>query len=169
MDCKEVEVGQAAMKGLAYGALAGIVAGVVCFGAGFLVVTAIGVPEGSSFGVGIEPWNIPGTLLGAAVWFHLLALTRTRGIPTAIVSMIAYNGVRLVAWGFGLEMLWSLVHARFSLATCYSRRPGHFLYLGLTPIKPEQRFALPNAQPSPPMCHTVRDSAARSVLGRVSR
>src|SRR5580692_11971810 len=50
-----------------------------------------------------------------------------------------------------------------------SRRPRHLLYFGLAPIKPEQRLALPNAQPSPPTSHTVRDSVARSVLGRVSK
>ncbi len=101
------------MRAIAYGAIGGIVAGVVCFGTGFLIVTAIGVPEGSYFGVGIEPWNLPGTLLGAGVWFHMLALMRKRGVPAAIVSMVAYNGVRIVAWGFCLEMLWQLFHAHW--------------------------------------------------------
>src|SRR5580704_7644109 len=45
---------------------------------------------------------------------------------------------------------------------------GTSFILGLTPIKPEQRLALPNAQPRPPTSHTVRGSVARSVLGRVS-
>src|SRR5207249_3826953 len=121
MDHEKGEVGGAAMKGLAYGALAGIVAGIVCFGTGFLAVTVITVPAGSSFGVGVEPWNLPGTLLGLAVWFHMLALTRKRGIPTAIVSMLAYNGVRLIGWGFCLEMIWCLVHARWREAlACFA-------------------------------------------------
>src|SRR5580700_6355137 len=57
---------------------------------------------------------------------------------------------------------------RKCLAWQPSRRPGNLLSFGPTPIKPERRLALPNAQPSPPMRHTVRDSVARSVLGRVS-
>src|SRR4029077_21174331 len=49
-----------------------------------------------------------------------------------------------------------------------SRLPGYFLYLGLVPLKPEQHLALPRARPRPTTSHTVRDSVARSVLGRVS-
>jgi hypothetical protein len=63
------------MKDLMYGALGGLVGAFVCFGIGFLIAATIGVPHGAYIGVGIEPWNLPGTILGAAAWVAVIWYT----------------------------------------------------------------------------------------------
>ena len=56
------------MRDLAYGVMAGVAGGAICFGVGYLLVVVIGVPQAKYFGVGLEPWNLPGTILGAVTW-----------------------------------------------------------------------------------------------------
>ena len=51
-----------------WAALAGAAGMIVCFAVGFLIVVVIGVPKADGFGVGLEPWNLPGTILGALTW-----------------------------------------------------------------------------------------------------
>jgi len=60
------------LKGMLFGVVAGVAAGVVCFGLGYLVARAFGTPEGAYFGVGLEPWNLPGTILGLATFVGLI-------------------------------------------------------------------------------------------------
>lgn len=49
--------------------VAGVIVGMtVCFGTGFFIV-ALFAPAGADYiGFGLEPWNIPGTVLGIAIW-----------------------------------------------------------------------------------------------------
>jgi hypothetical protein len=58
-----------------YAVLAGAAGMIVCLGVGFLVVSLHGVPDGASFGVGLEPWNLPGTILGAGTWLGITYLS----------------------------------------------------------------------------------------------
>jgi hypothetical protein len=60
------------LKEMLYGAVAGIAAGVVVFVVGILVAKTFGTPAGASFGVGFEPWNLPGTILGIATFVGLI-------------------------------------------------------------------------------------------------
>lgn len=63
------------MKDLLYGLLGGAAGISVCFLIGFLIVRFVGIPEGAYFGVGLEPWNLPGTILGAATWGAIIWYT----------------------------------------------------------------------------------------------
>lgn len=56
------------MIDLLYGALGGVIASIICYGIGYVMVILMGVPEGRYFGFGIEPWNLPGTILGLSAW-----------------------------------------------------------------------------------------------------
>lgn len=40
----------------------------VCWGTGFLLVSIIGSSETVYVGPGLDRWNLPGTILGAAIW-----------------------------------------------------------------------------------------------------
>lgn len=63
------------IKALLYGLLGGAAGGAVCFGIGYLILISVGIPEGAYFGVGVEPWNLPGTILGAATWIGIMVYT----------------------------------------------------------------------------------------------
>jgi hypothetical protein len=73
------------VSNLLYGGLAGLAGSAVCFGVGFLIVVTVGIPEGASSGAGVEPWNLPGTILGVAVWIAITvyALRKSKGRKNA--------------------------------------------------------------------------------------
>jgi hypothetical protein len=66
------------MKDLLYGLLGGGAGISVCFLVGFLIVRFVGIPKDAYFGVGLEPWNLPGTILGAATWGAIIWYTIRR-------------------------------------------------------------------------------------------
>ncbi len=52
-----------------YGLLGGAASAAVCFTVGYLLTVHTDLfPEATHFGVGLEPWNLPGTILGLATW-----------------------------------------------------------------------------------------------------
>ena len=60
------------MRYLIRGVVGGTAGAAVCFGIGFLIVKLVGIPAGAYWGVGLELWNLPGTLLGATVWITIM-------------------------------------------------------------------------------------------------
>jgi hypothetical protein len=58
------------LRDFAYSAIGGAAAMAVCFGLGFLMVGILGPPPSGYVGVGLSKWDLPGTILGAIVfWF----------------------------------------------------------------------------------------------------
>jgi hypothetical protein len=55
------------MTNILYGFVGGAAGATICFGIGYLIVKTVGIPAGAYFGVGLEPWNLPGTILGVAM------------------------------------------------------------------------------------------------------
>lgn len=60
------------MRNFIWGVIGGMAGGAVCFTFGFLIVNLIGIPPGAYWGVGLEPWNLPGTVAGATVWLTII-------------------------------------------------------------------------------------------------
>lgn len=54
--------------------LAGAAGMTVCFAVGFFIVWLFGAPEGAYVGIGFDPRNIPGTILGAGTWLGITYL-----------------------------------------------------------------------------------------------
>jgi hypothetical protein len=59
------------MKDIVFGAVAGLAAGTVCFGISYILSVRF-APEGAYFGIGFQPWNLPGTILGLATFVGLI-------------------------------------------------------------------------------------------------
>jgi hypothetical protein len=63
------------MKHLLYGGIGGGAGYLVCLGVGFLIAALVGVPDGAQIGPGLQPWNLPGTILGAMTWGAIMWYT----------------------------------------------------------------------------------------------
>jgi hypothetical protein len=62
--------------------IGGVAAGMfVCFGTGFLIVTTFAPVGADHVGIGLEPWNLPGTLLGFAIWISFIVYGLRRTAP----------------------------------------------------------------------------------------
>lgn len=66
------------MKNLLLGALGAMVASVLCYVTGFLMVTIMSVPEDQGFGFGFKPWNLQGTVIGLVAWGAIVFYTLRR-------------------------------------------------------------------------------------------
>jgi hypothetical protein len=56
---------------------------------GYLIVVTVGIPEGEMFGLGPEPWNLPGTILGIAAWILIVRWQLRRQKTSRITAGIA--------------------------------------------------------------------------------
>jgi hypothetical protein len=68
----------AILKGPWIGVIGMMLGALVCWATGFLLVRIIGASETVYIGPGFDRWNLPGTILGAAVWVSAIIWQRKR-------------------------------------------------------------------------------------------
>ena len=59
------------LKDAAYGLIGAILGAMICWTTGFAILSFRNYPEAEYVGPGLEPWNLPGTLLGMAAWIGI--------------------------------------------------------------------------------------------------